>query len=337
MNSIWATRLTVISEVTERDVYKPANGPGNRYSIEVAILVPIIIQGHDFYLYRDKIKVKLDIIDNLQGATTSPWRFISLPSKDGQSFNPDLETLRLILVAHCERCAARPIFQPPCSSNGYARQCFPAEMFLFPDEETITATPLIALRANHTTDATLTILLPERPRRPKETDGSSRCLEESLALTFLLVDSSGATVAQCTVDRPLRARKHRETKGVNRNRRHNPHPPPASPSRITGTPEAVTSGHVTLDINPKFGSSVGGQRIWIVVHNLQRSTNQDYFLNFGACNVCAQFISSPGDSMQLLECLTPASIPGTVYPSLRLRAEPDSPLVFSATPFCFMG
>ena len=94
---------------------------------------------------------------------------------------------------------------------------------------------------------------------------------------------------------------------------------------------------VIIDINPRFGSIFGGQRVWIVVQNLRRAATQHYLINFGdAGNVSARFFSPVGDTMQMLECETPVNAPGDVYPSLRSRADPNTPLGVSTTPFVFI-
>jgi hypothetical protein len=141
----------------------------NRYSFVVTVIVPITGKEDAFYLYRDKVKVKVEVTESLKGIISYPWN----------SGPQDPDTFRLTVVASCERCADQSILaQQPSSPNGLARQCFPSELVLFPDEETILVTPLAL--GGKTAEAILTFLLPERPRKPKLSQGSSRCSDESL-------------------------------------------------------------------------------------------------------------------------------------------------------------
>lgn len=90
-------------------------------------------------------------------------------------------------------------------------------------------------------------------------------------------------------------------------------------------------------MNPRSGSVRGGERVWIIVHNLQRDNELHYLINFGdSGNVAARFTSPEWDTVQMLECETPPSAVGTVYPSLRLGRDPSASFGISTTPFTFM-
>jgi len=160
-------------------------------------------------------------------------------------------------------------------------------------------------------------------------------------LTFSLTDILEFPVASFTVEQPFKVRAHRPNrpvvKGARRLKRPRREYSPSS-TTTTGDNGGTSNRPAIADMNPRSGSVSGGERLWVIVHNLRRDNEQHYLINFGdSGNVAARFTSPEWDTVQMLECETPPSVAGTVYPSLRLGGEPGASFGIGTTPFTFIG
>jgi hypothetical protein len=73
-----------------------------------------------------------------------------------------------------------------------------------------------------------------------------------------------------------------------------------------------------VDMIPQIGPHYASQRVWVKVQNLPRGDSLHYLISFGDLGtVSTSFVSSEGDQVQILECMTPiTSTPCFVHPSL---------------------
>ena len=150
----------------------------------------------------------------------------------------------------------------------------------------------------------------------------------------------GCQVDTFTIEGLFKIRPHRRNRPIVKEGRGSKRPRREySPSSTTITDDGsdTPSRPVITDMNPRSGSRDGGERLWVTVHNLRRDNNHHYHINFGdSGNVAARLISPECDTVQMLECETPPSAAGTVYPSLRLGCDPGAPFGIGTTPFTFM-
>ena len=157
---------------------------------------------------------------------------------------------------------------------------------------------------------------------------------------FSLTNYLELPVTSVTIERPFKMRAHRPTRLTVKQSRPSKRPrreySPSSTTTTSGS-DGIADRPVITDMNPRSGSISGGERLWIVVHNLRRDDGHHYLINFGdSGNVAARFTSPEWDSVQMLECETPPSAAGNVYPSLRLGRDPKSSVGISTTPFTFV-
>ena len=92
-----------------------------------------------------------------------------------------------------------------------------------------------------------------------------------------------------------------------------------------------------IDINPQSGPHSTSQRVWVRVENFPRDTGETFFIGFGDLGVVASsFMSSEGDQVQLLECVTPITSTSCALFLSLMTDDLETPMASSDVYYTFL-